>query len=180
MTRIVALLRGINLGRTNRIGMADLRELLAEIGFDDARTHLQSGNVVLTAGQPPDTVARAIGAGIEERFGIAVDVIVRTGEELAGVVEANPLGDVATDGSKHFVVFLAAEPERAALDALAERDFAPDEFRAAGRELYVWCPQGMRDSALMKALGKRPWGPAATVRNWNTVTKVLAMVREAG
>ena len=180
MTQVVALLRGINLARTNRIGMADLRALLSERGFPDVRTLLQSGNVVVGADRPPEAVAREMEAAIEERFGFAVDVIARTGEELAQVVAADPLGDVATDGSKHFVVFLSEAPDPTALEALLAREFAPDVLRASGRELYVWCPDGMRDSALMKALGKHAPGPVATVRNWNTVTKLLAMVRTAG
>ena len=74
MARLVALLRGINLGRSRRVAMADLRELLEDLGYEDVRTHLQSGNAVLTTGDRPAVVAEAIAAGMAERFGMDVSV----------------------------------------------------------------------------------------------------------
>jgi uncharacterized protein (DUF1697 family) len=182
MAQLVALLRGINLASSRRIAMADLRALLAEKGFEGVRTHLQSGNVVLRSDDPPDAVARAIEEAIQERSGLDVDVIVRTADELAAVVAANPLGDVARDGAKHIVAFLSAEPDAAALRALAEEDFAPEQFEARGREIYAWCPNGLQKSPLMKALTDRgrlgDRSVTATVRNWNTVTRLAAMASE--
>src|SRR5438093_786148 len=103
MAQLVALLRGINLGSHNRIGMADLRGLLTEMGYDGVRTHLQSGNVVLGTKQAPEKVGPAIERQIRHRLGLEIDVVVRTGAEIAEIVVANPLGDAATDGSRHFV-----------------------------------------------------------------------------
>jgi uncharacterized protein (DUF1697 family) len=177
VTELVALLRGINLGRHNRISMASLRELLADAGFEDVRTHLQSGNVVLSTTSAPAEAGRAIEEAISGRLGLSIDVIIRTGQELAEVVAAKPLGDVATDPSKHFVVFMPGEPDSAVMRELAAEDFSPDRFSARGRELYVWCPDGMRDSRLMKLLTRRRVAETSTVRNWNTVTKLLEMVR---
>jgi uncharacterized protein (DUF1697 family) len=178
MTRLVALLRGINLGPRNRISMAALRELLQDAGYDDVRTHLQSGNVVLAAGQAPDKVARAIERAINERLGLDVDVIVRTGAQIAAVVADNPLGGVVTDPSRHFVVFLSADPDPAALEAIAEEDLGREQVIPRGREIHVWCPDGMRNSRAMKAVGRRPLAPATTFRNWNTVTKLAEMAGE--
>jgi uncharacterized protein (DUF1697 family) len=175
VTQLIALLRGINLASRNRISMGALRELLEDMGYQEVRTLLQSGNVVLTAEQSPEEVARAIEREIAKRLGLSIDVIVRTAEELASVVAANPLGDVATDGSKHFVVFLSEEPDQARLGELDEQDFAPERFRARGREVFVWCPNGMRDSPLLKVLGKQRLARTATMRNWNTVAKLAAM-----
>jgi uncharacterized protein (DUF1697 family) len=141
------------------------------------RTLLQSGNVVVSTAKKPETVARELEQLIAERFGFDVDVIVRTGEELAEVVAADPLGDEVTDGRTYFVVFLSAAIAAGALSELEAQDFAPDRFTAQGREIYVWCPNGMRDSRLMKELGKAKTAPTATFRNWNTVTKLLELVR---
>jgi uncharacterized protein (DUF1697 family) len=174
---VVALLRGINLGPKRRVAMADLRALLQAAGFEDVRTHLQSGNVVLETAEPPDAAARIIEERIAERVGFDVDVIVRTTEELEDVVAHSPFADVATDGSRHFVVFLPSEPDAAVLQELAEQDFDPDQFGARGREIYAWCPNGMRDSKLMRALADPRLAPTGTVRNWNTVTKLLALAR---
>jgi uncharacterized protein (DUF1697 family) len=181
MPRLVALLRGINLARTRRVAMADLRALLAAAGYADVRTHLQSGNVIVSTDRAPDEAARDLEARIAERFGFDVDVLVRTAEELADVVAANPLGEVATDGSRHFVAFLSGEPDAAAVAEIAARDFGSERFTARGREIYVWCPEGLRDCGVMKAIGDRRLAVAtATVRNWNTVTKLLELAAAPG
>ena len=157
--------------------MAALRDLLTEMGYDGVRTHLQSGNVVLTTGQAPTKVGPAIERRIRERFGLEIDVIVRTGEEIVGIVAGNPLADLATDGSRYFVVFLSAAPDAAALKELTGQDFSPEQLTARGRELYAWCPDGMRDSRLFKTLGRQRLAPTSTFRNWNTVTKLADMAR---
>jgi uncharacterized protein (DUF1697 family) len=101
---------------------------------------------------------------------------VRTAEELLDVVAANPLGELATDGAKQHVIFLSAPPDRAALAAIG--DPAPEALAAHGREIHVWCPDGLQGSALMKALSKPGIAPGAiaTARNWNTVAKLAAIV----
>lgn len=172
VTTYALLLRGINVGRNRRIGMADLRALLTERGYRDVATLLQSGNVVLTSDQPRAELRAAVEAAIEERFGFAVDVLVRDRAELAAVHARNPFGDVAEDGSRYMVTFLS-EPFTPVLDGVDPRD---DRFAAHGRELYVWCPHGLSDSPVMTALMKIKNGPTATVRNWNTVRKLLSMM----
>ncbi|GAB7051724.1 DUF1697 domain-containing protein [Catenuloplanes indicus] len=172
MTTFALLLRGINVGRNRRVGMADLRALLTERGCRDVATLLQSGNVVLSSDQPRTEVQATAEAAIEERFGFTVDVFVRDRAELAAVHALDPLGDVAHDGSRYVVSFLH-EPFTPALDGVDQGD---DRFAVHGRELYVWCPHGLSDSPVMTALSKIKNGPAATVRNWNTVTKLLSMM----
>ena len=122
-----------------------------------------------------DRAVRAIEDLIAERFGFDVAVLVRTGEEIAAVVAANPHADVATDGSKYHVAFLDGVPDADAIANLTARDFEPERLAARGREIYVWCPDGLADSAAIKALAKARLGVTTTVRNWNTVTKLLAM-----
>ena len=177
MTPLVVLLRGINLGRHRRVKMADLRALLEDAGYRHVRTLLQSGNVVLEADEAAGEAAERIEAALAQGLGFPVDVVARTGEELAAVVAANPLGDVATDGSRHFVVFLSEAPEPDAVAALQARDFGPERWALEGRELHLWCPEGVQDSPLMKAAAAPRDGPTATARNWNTVTKLLDLVR---
>jgi uncharacterized protein (DUF1697 family) len=168
MARLVGLLRGINLGSKRRIAMGDLRELMAELGYTDVRTVLASGNVVFTG--PKKDAERRIEAALHERFGFAVDVILRTMDELHAVVADDPFGDEVENPTRYFVVFLPSEPDLSSLEGI---DFAPDAFAANGREIYAWCPEGMQNSRLMKALGKPGLGPTATVRNMATVKKLL-------
>ncbi len=169
MARLVALLRGINLGAKRRVAMADLRALLEEIGYTDVRTVLASGNAVITGTKSREKLERALA----ERFDMKIDVILRTMKELQAVVDADPFGDEVTNPTRYFVVFLDATPNAAKLKPLLEDDFSPDKLAANGRELYAWCPDGMQNSRLMKQLGKPGLAGTATVRNWATVNKLL-------
>src|SRR3954470_1355747 len=168
MTRLVALLRGINLGAKRRIAMADLRALLGELGYEDVRTVLASGNAVFTA--PKATVRETLEAALAERFDMQIDVVVRTMAELRAVVEADPFKAEVDNPTRYFVAFCDAKPK---VDHLAGEDFAPDRFAVGTHEVYAWCPDGMQNSRLMKALGKPGLAGTATVRNWATVNKLL-------
>ncbi|WCN81075.1 DUF1697 domain-containing protein [Micromonospora sp. LH3U1] len=175
--RYAVFLGGINLGRARRVAMADLRTLLTEEGYDNVGTLLQSGNVVLDADRLPAELGTAIEQAIEKRFGFPVGVILRSRDELARVVAKNPLAGVADDGSKYVVVFLARPLDRPLEDELAGAELGADRYAVDGTEMYIWCPGGLRDSPLMRTLGKIKGGPPSTVRNWNTVEKLVAMMR---
>jgi uncharacterized protein (DUF1697 family) len=178
VTRHVVLLRGINIGPRNRVAMPALREQLADAGFEDVRTYVQSGNVVLESKDPPDKVAREVERQIEKRFGLDVAVVVRTRAELAQVVKRNPLGGVATDPKRYQVSFLAEPLGREAIRKL-EGIAAPEErLVAKGRELFAWHPAGVARSKLWSRLASRDLGVVATARNWTTVTKLLELADE--
>jgi uncharacterized protein (DUF1697 family) len=175
MPRYVALLRGINLGPRNRVAMPALREALEEAGFDDVKTYVQSGNVVLGSGAKPEAVRRKVEQVIADRFGLEIPVVVRTRAELAAVVKRNPLGKVATEPKRYQVSFLEKKLPAKTLKEL-EAVAAPSERVAAhGRELYAWHPAGVARSKLWAALAGRGLGVTATARNWTTVTKLLEL-----
>jgi|SRR5579884_157053 len=92
----VVLLRGINLGPNNRIAMPALREALADAGFEDARTYVQSGNIVLKHRGRPDVLAERVHDLIAERFGLDIAVLARTRAELAAALADKRLGVTAT------------------------------------------------------------------------------------
>lgn len=171
--RQIALLRGVNLGRHNRIPMQQLRAELAALGFGRVLTHLQSGNVVFSTDSPPADSAATIRSAIAERFGCDVPVLVRTREELAGVVATDPLSEVATDPSHYLVTFLSAAPDPGQLPDPAE--FAPDVVRYGEREIFTWCPDGVRNARAPQSWWERRLGIAATSRNWTTTTKLLEL-----
>ncbi len=174
-TTTVALLRGINVGKNKRIAMADLRELLADLGYGDVRTLLQSGNAVFTTSAKPAAVERAIEKAISDRLGLDVTVLVRTASELAKVVAANPIPEGTAEGSKYFVAFLSAKPAAATWKHLDPGEFLPEKFAVIGREAYVWCARGLLESRAMGEFSDKRLGVAVTVRNWNTVTKLAAL-----
>ena len=169
------LLRGINIGSRNRIAMPELREALAEAGFGEVKTHLQSGNVVLSSRASPEKVARKVERLIADRFGLDVDVVVRTRDELAEVVRRNPLGKVATNPKRYQVSFLDAEPDPEVVRKLADLAASSEQLVAAGRELYAWHPDGIGRSKLWAGLAGRGLGVTATARNWTTVTSLLEL-----
>lgn len=176
MTRQIALLRGINVGGHNRVAMADLRALLAGAGYGEVLTLGVSGNVVLSAKTVPERLGTELEARIAEGLGLQVRVVVRTRTELAAVVAHDPLGELAAAEPKRYQVnFLSAEPDPQALQAIAALDLAPERWVHRGREIYAWHPVGVHNSPLAKLLTDKRLGVAVTARNWNTVTKLLAM-----
>jgi uncharacterized protein (DUF1697 family) len=158
--------------------MPELRKLLAGSGFDDVRTYLQSGNVVLSSNASPERVARKCERLIAEGFGFDVEVVVRTRDELAEVVQRNPLGDVAVNPKRYQVSFLAAELDRETVRKLEAAAVAPEQLVVIGREIYAWHPDGIGRSRLWAQLAGRGLGVSATARNWTTVTNLLALADE--
>jgi uncharacterized protein (DUF1697 family) len=174
MTRHIALLRGINVGGHNKVPMADLRRVLEDAGFDDVKTYVQSGNVALTAKErSPAKVGRAVEKAIEEAFGFDIAVVVRSRDEIAKLVEDDPLGDVATNPKFRIVVFLAEKLDRTRLADVDPEAFAPEAFALRDYELVMWAPDGQRDSKLVKTLTEKRTGVVGTARNWRTVEKLL-------
>jgi uncharacterized protein (DUF1697 family) len=156
--------------------MAQLRELLGSLGYEDVKTYIQSGNVVFTgADDPPVEVEKKLAGEIEKAFGFDVSVIVRSRDEIAAVIESNPLGEVADNPSRHHVIFYATPIDQSRVADLDRADFAPETFHIDGREAYMWTPDGMRDSKLAKTLTEKRLGGIGTARNWRTVEKLLAL-----
>lgn len=175
MERRIALLRGINLGPRNRIAMSELREALAEAGYDEVRTYVQSGNVVLSTREPPSKLERTCEELIEDRFGLKVPVIVRTRDELAEVVERNPLEAIASNPKRYQVSFLSQELDPKRVEELNGLAADGERLVALGRELYAWHPEGVARSKLWAKLAGSALGVKATARNWNTVEMLLQM-----
>ena len=179
MTRYVALLRGINVGGHRKVPMADLRRMLEGLGYDAVATLLQSGNAVFEAPeQPTEELIAVLEAAIAEEFGFDVPVMVRTGAEMRAVVAANPLE--VRDPARLAVAFLGGVLDPKVWAAIEPDGYAPEELRSGERELYMYFPDGLGKARFDPALLARRDGPRATVRNWNTVTKLAAMTQEVG
>jgi uncharacterized protein (DUF1697 family) len=173
VARKIVLLRGINLGSRNRIAMAALRELLDGAGFEDVRTYLQSGNAVLSSDASAERVARKCERLISESLGLDINVVVRTRDELADVVERNPLEKVARNPKRYQVSFLSAELDPDVMPKLEATAAAAERVVVIGREIYAWHPEGVARSKLWAMLAGPGLGVTATARNWTTVTKLL-------
>lgn len=172
----IALLRGINVGKAKRVPMAELRELLGELGYTGVATILNSGNAVFkTARGTPDKLAASISKAIASRLNVDVPVIVKSAEELALIVAENALAATAADHSRLLVAFAQDRKDLNALIDLEPLVAPPEQFLIGSRAAYLHCANGILESKAATALlGKA--GKATTTRNWATVLKLQALV----
>jgi uncharacterized protein (DUF1697 family) len=168
----VALLRGINVGGRNKVSMADLRALIESLGHTDVTTYIQSGNVVFTSAKA--VAAPTLEAAIKAEFALEITVVLRSAADLAKVVKANPFAQ--EDVSKVHVGFMARKPAAGVVAKIDATRFAPEAFALRGAELYLFLPDGMGRSKLPDFVGRQLKVPT-TVRNWNTVLKLLELAR---
>jgi uncharacterized protein (DUF1697 family) len=179
MNSWIALLRGVNVTGHNQISMETLRELCVSIKVRSPQTYIQSGNVVFAS---PETdhakLAARLGSAIEKRCGFRPSVMLRTAAEMRDVEARNPFAGRANIEPARLAVFFLSEP---LADEIARKvraiNVGSEEIHAAGRELYIYFPDGMGKSKLQPVL-QRTLKLPATARNWNTVNKLLAMAAE--
>lgn len=168
MTTYVALLRAVNVGGTGKLSMAELKAMCEAVGFKHVRTYIASGNVVFESGASAARVKAALEARLKEHTGKPECVMVRTAEELAAVLKANPFPKAAPN--RVLVTFLDAAPPK---DSLAQATgVRGEEMRLGVREIYVHYGDGIGTSKL-----RIPAAKDGTARNINTVA---ALVKLAG
>ena len=173
-SRWVLLLRGINVGRASRVGMADLRELVTDLGFSDVVTVLQSGNVILSGSSRP--VPAEVEAAITSRTGVSSRVVVLSLAEFEDIADANPLLEVSDDLSKMVVTFLDGDIVPDEVERPTEAELAPEILVATSRAIYSWYPDGILQSKLSPKFWKQ-FGPVVTSRNVRTVDRIRAASR---
>jgi len=176
--RQIVLLRGINLGPTRRVPMAALRKLLDDAGYEDVRTYVQSGNIVLSSAEDPRKLERSLKKLISHEFGFDVPVIARTRNQLAQVVERDPLREVVDNDKRYQVSFLSGKLDRKTADGLKAAVVEPEALVISGLEVYAWHPEGVARSKRWNTLAGKGLGVTATARNWTTVQNLLAMADE--
>ena len=178
MKRHVVLLRGINVGGANLLPMKELVALLEELGCEDVRTYVQSGNAVLRHGAAPAALAKRIRAAIEDAKGFAPEVLVLSRAQLAAAAAANPFPEGEDEPSRLFLYFTAAKPKNPDLAALEALRAADERFELVGGVLYLHAPSGIGRSKL-GARVEKALGVACSARNWRTVQKLLELSAEA-
>jgi uncharacterized protein (DUF1697 family) len=180
MTTYVALLRAVNLGSHNQVKMADLRDLCARVELAEARTLLQSGNVVFrAASRSTSALERTLETELETRLGVRTDFFVRTAREWSELVAANPFPAEAERDPGHLLALVLRDaPKPADVKALQAAISGPELVRAVGKAAYVVYPAGIGVSRLTNAVIEKKLGTRSTGRNWNTVLKLLALTAE--
>ena len=154
--------------------MADLRSLLADLGYEQPRTLLMSGNAVFSANGTAAKVGKDMEAAIDRKLGMKVTVLVRSANELEAIVEANPFVGGPGDPDQLHAVFLSAKPAAAKVKALDPSDYEPDEYAMGDRVIYLRLPNNVMGSKV--PAWDEVLGVDITQRNWKTVTKLLAAV----
>ncbi|WP_299540081.1 DUF1697 domain-containing protein [uncultured Streptomyces sp.] len=181
MTRYAALLQGVNVGGRTSVPMADLRELLGELGHTGVATYLRSGNAVFTSDHgDEDTLAAGIAQALEARFGRSVACLVRDAAHLAQVAANCPFPAAELEGRQLHVTFYDRPVEPARFASVDPAAHLPEEFRLGDRALYLYVPDGLGRSKLAAALSRPAVtrGLVATSRNWNTVEALVGMTRD--
>jgi uncharacterized protein (DUF1697 family) len=177
MIRHVALLRAVNLPSHNKVGMADLRQLLGDLGLQDVQSLLQSGNLVFgSKGRTSAQLEALLESEAKTRLGLDTDFFVRTASEWSTVISGNPFPEEAERDPGHLlVIFLKDEPDHKDVAALQAAITGREVVRAQGRHAYIVYPDGVGRSRLTNVLIEKKLRTRGTGRNWNTVLKLGAL-----
>jgi uncharacterized protein (DUF1697 family) len=168
MPCFIALLRGVNVGGTGKLPMADLKAICEAAGFAKVQTYIASGNVVVQSDADEAGVKAALEAGLERFAGRGIGVVIRSAAQMAAVLADNPFP--AAPGNRVMAIFLDAAPPADALDSATGRQ--DEETHLGRREIYVYYPSGAGRSKL-----KIPAASQGTARNMNTVARLAALCR---
>jgi uncharacterized protein (DUF1697 family) len=176
----LGLLRGINVGGKNKLPMKDLIQIFIRAGCTDVTTFIQSGNVLFRApGDNTAGLAIAITAAIAERFNYSIPLVLRTADDIAGVIRNNPFLRAGVSEAELFVLFLADVPARHRVDELDPKRSLPDEFAVRGSEIYLRLPNGAAKTKLTNVYFDSKLATVSTGRNWRTVTKLSELFSSA-
>jgi uncharacterized protein (DUF1697 family) len=177
MAEIIAMLRAVNVGGHNKIKMEELRALCVSLKLGDPVTYVQSGNVIFSAAERDlAKLGKGIEDAIEKKCGFRPDAILRNAEEMKEAIARNPFSERKNiDPGKLLVMFLSRDPGPQARSGLRKIRTEPEELQIEGREVYIYFPNGMGRPKMSWAAVNKALGVPGTGRNWNSVTRMLAM-----
>ena len=182
MQTFVALMRGINVGSTRKLPMAELRALSIKLGLQRPETYIQSGNVIVDADIEADEVRDLLEKAIAKHFSLRVDIIVRQASQWNGYMTANPFANDAATMPKMLHLYLSRDPLKASAAKELERKAQSGERMAmAGGALWIdYGANGAGKSKLTPLLVDKACGSPSTGRNWNSVLKIGEMIEARG
>lgn len=180
MSAYVALLRGINVGGRNPISMPDLAECFRAAGYEDVRTHLQSGNVLFASGSRSGVeLEDALERMLQQQFGVPIPTVVRSRDELHATVASAP----ADHGSTHrrSDVFFLKHPLTAAtvMAQMPELREGVDSIAPGPGALYFSRSAAQARKTRITRLMSMPVFQQMTVRSWRTTTRLLELLDQS-
>lgn len=174
----IALFRGINVGGSKKLPMADLKEILAGLGAEHVRTYIQSGNVVFRADEiDRPALARRIGEAVSSAYGFKPHVLVISPERLESAIAGNPFPEAEDQPKSLHVFFLAARPGDPDMEKIDALNSPNERWALEAEHFYLHAPDGIARSKLAGGGAEKALGVAATARNWNTVCRIRDMAR---
>lgn len=175
----ICLLRGVNLGATNKLNMPALRTALSEAGLSEVRTYIQSGNVIMNSDlSQPDQIAQLVEKIIGNQFGLDVPVIVRTPERLRQLANWCPFRNEALDGGIVHFLHLAAKPDPDRVTALTRQNWSPDALAVNEADVAIRYATSMHKSRLQYSTIRRRLGVDGTARNWRTLQALITLTAD--
>ena len=169
----VALLRGINVGGANKVPMAELRAICAEIGCGAVRTYIQSGNVVFESSLSAASLENRLEAAIAKAFGVSVPVIVRAASRWSLYVKGNPFfREAETQGNRVLLCLSKQVPTATAASDLQQRATQGERVAKRGDAIWIHYSNGIARSKLSPTVLDRYVESPVTTRNWRTVLKL--------
>ncbi len=167
--KYIAILRGINVGGHRKIKMQELRNVLAEAGFKNVQTYIQSGNVIFED-EKADTqkLGRQLEKLVLEKFGHEVPVIVWNAEEIKEAIDKNPFKNT----ENCHLVFLQEQPKNEDISLIENMNFEQESFQVMGNRVYLEIPGKYHESKLSNSFFEKKLKTKATTRNWKTVLKL--------
>jgi uncharacterized protein (DUF1697 family) len=177
----IALLRGINVGGNKKIAMAELRHLLGKLGFGNARSLLNSGNIIFETDRfAGSELEHVLEEETEKRFHVSIVYVVRTVKEWDRIIVRNPFTNEAERDPGHLLVMCLKERAKPNnVNILESAIVGPESVRADGNQLYLTYPAGIGVSKLTNVLIEKKLGTQGTARNWNTVLKLAELAHQA-
>jgi uncharacterized protein (DUF1697 family) len=180
MQNYVSFLRGVNMTGHNSIKMTELTGLYVKLGLKNAKTYIQSGNVIFSydSEMPVVELSLAIEKNILDKFKFIIPVMTRSVDQLQELFSVNPyLEEKDFNPAKMAVIFLHEKPSDAQILKVAGVDFPPDKFKIIGSEIHIFCPNGFGKTKLYTNFFEKKMGVTGTARNWKTVTTLIEMAR---
>ena len=174
MKTYIVLLRGVMPSGKNRVPMAQLRDVLANAGFVNARTYIQSGNALVDTDMSAKEVETCVHDLIKEHIGADLSVVARTGAQLRKVLAENPFQQ-GHDISRVFFVLFAEPPSAQKVKELLAHDYSPEELAITKNAAYMFIPGTYGRNTLSGGFLEKKLGVPATMRNFNTLTKLIEM-----
>ncbi len=174
MEKFIIFLRGVNVGGHKKIRMADLRMLLEKEGFNNVKTYIQSGNVVVEA-KGLEGLSDQISRSIKKQYGFEVPAIAFSAAELAGILDDCPFPEEKKQASYFLLLF--AMPDKDLAGPLQEMECPGEELHVSERCVYLYYALGAGKAKLTSNLIEQKLKVVATARNYRTMMKMLELAR---